>query len=262
VRPEGQRVAWIVDGQQRSLALARTKNDKLPVPVIGFVSDSLETHREQFILVNKARPLPTRLINELLPEVSVRLPRDLAARRLPSELCNLLNKDPASPFYTLIRRESDPLKSHAVVTDTALIEAIKNNLRAPLGALAQYRNGGGETDTEGMYRALLTYWSAVREAFLQAWGKPSTKSRLMHSAGIRAVGALMDPIMLRADSSSSPEAEIRQSLKRLAPHCHWTEGVWDQLQWRWNEVQNTGQSINKLTDYLSRLDRELSRRAT
>ena len=105
VRPEGQRVAWIVDGQQRSLALFQTRNTKLPVPVVAFVSDSLETHREQFILVNKARPLPTRLINELLPEVNSRLPRDLAVRRLPSELCNILNKDRASPFHELIRRE-------------------------------------------------------------------------------------------------------------------------------------------------------------
>src|SRR5262249_29606843 len=118
IRSEGERVAWIVDGQQRSLALSRTKNNNVPVPVIGFVSDDLELHREQFILVNKARPLPTRLINELLPEVSVRLPRDLAARRLPSELCNLLNKDPESPFHKLIRRESDAAHSQAIVTDT------------------------------------------------------------------------------------------------------------------------------------------------
>jgi DGQHR domain-containing protein len=48
VRPEGKRVAWIVDGQQRSLALARAKDPQLPVPVVGFVSDNLETHREQF----------------------------------------------------------------------------------------------------------------------------------------------------------------------------------------------------------------------
>jgi DGQHR domain-containing protein len=259
VRPDGERAAWIVDGQQRSLALSRTKNNKLPVPVIGFVSDNLEMHREQFILVNKARPLPTRLINELLPEVSVRLPRDLAARRLPSELCNLLNKDRASPFYELIRRESDPSGSQAVITDTALIEAIKNNLKSPLGALAQYRNGGAKVDIENMYQSLVTYWSAVRDTFPQAWGKHPTKSRLMHSAGIRAVGALMDPIMLRADSFLSPEEEVRQSLKRLAPHCRWTQGVWDQLQWRWNEVQSTGQSINKLADHLIRLDRELSR---
>jgi DGQHR domain-containing protein len=260
VRPEGQRVAWIVDGQQRSLALFQTRNKKLPVPVVAFVSDSLETHREQFILVNKARPLPTRLINELLPEVSARLPRDLAVRKLPSELCNILNKDRTSPFHGLIRRESDSPDSTAIVTDTALVEAIRGNLKAPMGALAQYRNGSGGSDTEAMYRALTLYWSAVKDAFPDAWGKHPIESRLMHSAGIRAMGALMDPIMLRADSAASPEAEVRESLRRLAPQCRWTAGAWDQLQWRWNEVQSTGQSISKLTDYLVRLDRELSRR--
>lgn len=260
IRPEGQRVAWIVDGQQRSLALSQATNSRLPVPVIAFVSDHLETHREQFILVNKARPLPTRLINELLPEVSVRLPRDLAVRQLPSELCNVLNKDRSSPFCGLIRRESDPPESTALVTDTALIEAIRSNLKAPLGALAQYRQGADGNDTEAMYRALVIYWTAVRDAFPDAWGKPATESRLMHSAGIRAIGALMDPIMLRSDSAPDPEIEMRQSLKRLAPHCRWTQGTWDQLQWKWNEVQSTGQSISKLTDYLVRLDRELSRR--
>lgn len=260
VRPAGQRVAWIVDGQQRTLALSRTKNCRLPVPVVAFVSDNLETHREQFILVNKARPLPTRLINELLPEVSVRLPRDLAVRQLPSELCDILNKDRSSPFCGLVRRESDPPESQAIVTDTALIEAIRCNLKAPLGALAQYRQGSEGNDTEAMYKALVVYWSAVRDAFPQAWGKHPTESRLMHSAGIRAMGGLMDPIMLRADSAADPESEVKLSLKRLAPLCRWTHGAWDQLQWRWNEVQSTGQSISKLMDYLVRLDRELARR--
>src|SRR5262249_16869013 len=138
VKPEGQRVAWIVDGQQRSLALSRTKNSRLSVPVVAFVSDSLETHREQFILVTKSRPLPTPLINEPVPEVSGRLPRELAVRQLPSELCNILNKDRSSPFFNLIRRESDTPDSQAIVTDTALMEAIRCNLKAPLGALAQY----------------------------------------------------------------------------------------------------------------------------
>ena len=147
IRPEGQRAAWIVDGQQRSLALARAKNNRIPVPVIGFVSPDLETQREQFILVNKAKPLPTRLINELLPEVSALLPRDLAARKLPSELCNLLNRDPRSPFHRLIRRASDAGDEAGVVTDTALIEAIKQNLKPPLGALSQYRRG---SSGEGM----------------------------------------------------------------------------------------------------------------
>lgn len=54
VRPEGQRAAWIVDGQQRSLALAKAGQSGFPVPVVAFVSDDVSVQREQFILVNKA----------------------------------------------------------------------------------------------------------------------------------------------------------------------------------------------------------------
>ncbi|UEM07114.1 DGQHR domain-containing protein (plasmid) [Skermanella rosea] len=258
IRPEGRRAAWIVDGQQRSLALARATNSRIPVPVVAFVSADLEMQREQFILVNKAKPLPTRLINELLPEVNALLPRDLAARKLPSELCNLLNRDPKSPFYHLIRRESETNEVETVITDTALLEAIKGNLRAPTGALSIYR-GAQDSDADAMYRALVLFWSAVRQTFPEAWGKPPTESRLMHSAGIRAMGALMDPIMVRADSSPDGEREVRDSLARLAPHCCWVDGVWEGLGWRWNEVQSTSQHISKLTDHLVRLDRALSR---
>lgn len=258
VRAEGRRVAWIVDGQQRSLALSRAANNEIPVPVVGFISAELETQREQFILVNKAKPLPTRLINELLPEVSALLPRDLAARKLPSELCNLLNRDPKSPFHGLIRRESDPHEGGAVVTDTALIEAIRGSLKPPHGALSFFK-GTHDSDPDAMYRTLVLYWSTVRDTFLEAWGQAPTESRLMHSAGIRAMGALMDQIMARADSAPDPVAEIRTSLLRLAPHCCWTEGTWENLGWRWNEVQSTAPHISRLTEHLIRLDRDLSR---
>lgn len=258
VHPEGRRAAWIVDGQQRSLALAQARKSEFPVPVVGFVSSDLGTQREQFILVNKAKPLPTRLINELLPEIGSVLPKDLSPRRVPAELCNLLNRDPSSPFFRLIRRESDDENSKAVVIDTALIEGMKRNLRPPLGALSQFL-GAEEVDTDSMYKALVLYWNVVRDCFPDAWARKPAESRLMHSAGIRAVAALMDPIMLRAEASPSVEDEVRRSLVRLAPHCCWTVGVWAGLGWNWNEVQSTGPHIARLTDHLLRLDRDLAR---
>lgn len=258
VRPEGRRVAWIVDGQQRSLALARAANSNLPVPVVGFVSADLQTQREQFILVNKVKPLPRGLLNELLPEVDTVLPRDLAARKLPSELCYALNRTPGSPFLGLIKRESASDNAQAIVTDTALIDAIKDNLKSPLGALYQYKADQGG-DADAMYRALVLYWEAVRETFPDAWGLPPQQSRLMHSAGIRAMARLMDPIMLRADSASNPQNEVRGSLRRLAPHCRWTEGTWEGLGWHWDEVQNTARHVARLSEHLIRLDRELAR---
>jgi DGQHR domain-containing protein len=89
VRDEGERVGWAVDGRQRSLALAKSNNGALPVPLVAFVSHNSQLNREHFILMNKARPLPSRLINELLTEPgNVLLPRDRASRRSPGELGN------------------------------------------------------------------------------------------------------------------------------------------------------------------------------
>lgn len=261
LRPEGDRAAWIVDGQQRSLALSKAKNSRIPVPIVGFVSRDPQIHRQQFILVNKVRPLDARLIDELLPEVATLLPKDLAARKLPSELCNHLNRDTASPFHKLIKRASTPkgAATGAIVTDTALIAAITMNLKTPTSALAQFKMPGGTFDTDGMYATLLAYWSAVRDTFPEAWGKSPGQSRLMHSTGIRAMAAVMDPIMVRADSAADQGKSIRQSLARLAPHCAWTAGVWRDLGWKWNEVQQTSQYIAGLSNHLIQLDRKLSR---
>ena len=260
LRDEGQRVAWIVDGQQRSLALAQVAKKGLQVPVIAFVAPDLETQREQFILVNKAKPLPSRLINELLPTVDTHLPRDLSVRRLPSQLCDILNRDPNSPFFEMIARMSGSDEHKAIITDTAIIDMISASLKNPLGALAQYKSLGTEAaDHDAMYRTLILFWTAVKETFPDAWGLPPTKSRLMHSVGIHAMGSLMDKIMNRAYVHPEPENHIRESLQRIAPQCHWTSGEWTQLGMQWNELQKVAKHLKLLSEQLARLDSEASR---
>lgn len=254
VYEEGERVAWIVDGQQRSLALAESTSKNVAVPVVAFVSDSLEVQREQFILVNKAKPLPTRLINELLPETrSILLPRELNVRKIPSEICNLLNRDSESPFYKLIKRTSDKNSTTAVITDTAVVTMIKNSMNNPLGALSPYKSNGRDgADLESMYRILLTYWQAVKDTFPQAWGLDPRLSRLMHSAGIEAMGVLMDRIYARVAGSSEDYATVRKELTKVVPACRWTEGQWESLGVAWNEIQSTPRDIKRLQDALVR----------
>jgi len=251
---EGERVAWIVDGQQRSLALSQAENPDIPVPVVGFVSDDLTIQREQFILVNKAKPLPTRLINELLPETrGILLPRELSSRKVPSEICNLLNRDPSSPFYKLIKRVSDRSKQSAVVNDTAVITMIRNSIQNPLGALAPYKGSLREgADLESMYRILVTFWSAVRDVFPEAWGKDPRHSRLMHSAGIEAMGVLMDRVYARLSGDGEDYKTVRRELEKVAPHCRWTKGSWESLGVAWNEIQSTPRDIKRLQDALVR----------
>ena len=86
----GRKPAWIVDGQQRILALSKCKRNDLPIPVNAFVADDVELQRDQFLRVNSSKPLPRGLITELLPEVSSMLPANLSAKRMPSAICDWL----------------------------------------------------------------------------------------------------------------------------------------------------------------------------
>jgi DGQHR domain-containing protein len=255
LRPDGQPIAWIVDGQQRALALSATTNTDLLVPVVAFVSEDVNVQREQFVLVNKARPLPSRLINELLPEVFTYIPRDLAPRKIPSELCNLLNQDNNSPFHNLIRRSSNQSQEGAVVVDTALINLMRRSIRHPLGALSPFKTGeSGQPDVSQMYKTMVFFWSVVKEVFPDAWGKPPVESRLMHSAGLEAMGYLMDRIMSRAYGQRDMQNEVHNSLARIAPNCAWTQGIWEPAGLQWNEIQNTPRHIRTLADLLIQYD--------
>ena len=201
---------------------------------------------------NKARPLPNRLIDELLPETSgILLPRDLTARKVPSEICNLLNRDPSSPFYRLIKRASDKGQTGAVITDTAVSTMIRNSIDNPLGALAPYKaNIRDAADIEAMYRTLINYWSAVKAVFPQAWGKELKQSRLMHSAGIIAMGVLMDRIYARLSGNEDSQKTVQRELTRVVDSCRWTSGTWETLGLHWNEIENTPQSVKKLQNAL------------
>lgn len=248
--------AWIVDGQQRTLALSKSGRKGLPVPVSAFVADEVDLQRDQFIRVNNQHPLPRGLLTELLPEIVAPLPTKLAARRIPAALCEWLSTDSRSPFHGLIKRASmtRQQKRKAVVSDTAVVRMIEESLRSPSGALFPFRNATTEeTDFAGISSVLVTYWQAVKETFPEAWGKPPTESRLMHGAGIRAMGRLMDRIMSwHRPAEGDPTAYAIRELARIAPICRWTNGNWEELGLAWNEIQNVSRHIRVLTDVLIR----------
>jgi len=253
---EESKPGWIVDGQQRALALAQATRRDFPVPVNAFIADSVDVQRDQFLRINNTRPLPRGLVTELLPTVKTPLPPRLSLRQTPSALCDLLNRDPASPFRGLIRRASSRAddRKNAIVADASIVNMLQESLTSPAGCLFPYRNmTSGETDFDGLWTALLLYWTAVRDTFPDAWGKPATRSRLMHGAGIRAMGRLMDRVLATVNSRQSHAAEqVRADLARIAPHCRWTRGTWEGLGLRWNEIQNVPRHINELSNFLVR----------
>ena len=252
---ELHRPAWIVDGQQRALALRAAKNQEFPVAVSAFIADTVALQRDQFIRINNTRPLPRGLVTELLPEVTLSIPARLAGRQLPSALCDELDRNERSPFHGLIRRASTSPEAskRAVIADNSVVSMLEESLSS--GCLFPYRNlATGHVDTEPMGAILFTYWAAVKDTFPDAWGKSPAKSRLMHGVGIRAMGRLMDRMMtsMNLNDRETPN-KIRVGLKRIAPYCHWTSGRWDGIDMDWDQLQNLHKHIQMLANYLIRL---------
>lgn len=256
VKEEGFRPAWIVDGQQRAIALSKCNKPDLPIPVVAFIADSLEVQREQFIRVNKTKPLPKGFIDELLPTINGILPSDLDSRKIPSAITELLNFDPKSPFYGLIQKVSVENNENfkPIIAHNSIITILKNSLNNTAGCLFPYVGvNNGETDLDSILKIIYTYWNCVKKVFIEDWGKPSNQSRLMHGTGIFAIGALMDTIMRNVNPDDKRiENRVMKELQKLKPYCKWSAGIWEELNLEWKDIQNIPLHKKLLTTYLIR----------
>ncbi len=244
--------AWIVDGQQRATALAKMDPKRsFPVVVVGFQSSSKAVQREQFVLVNKTKPLPRDLLHEILPEVEAPLSRDLERRQVAARVLKLVRFDPRSPFHGRIRGLGSADEVAANISQAALISVIQGSIKAR-GSLYNYCDAlKKKYEYDGMAKVIVAYFEGVRRTWPGAWeGSPKT-SRLVHGVGMVALGALMDRVMADVDLDSSKAAAMAASrLARIGDRCAWTKGRWPVLGCAWNELQNTSQDKARLTDYL------------
>lgn len=236
---------WIVDGQQRAAAIREARISSFPICVTGFITDSQEEQRAQFILVNSTKPLPKGLIYELLPSTEGRLPVALQLRQFPALLLQRLNLDADSPLQGMIRTPTTP---EGLIKDNSVLRMLENSLSD--GALYYFRNprtGRGNANT--MLRLVKTYWAAVQEVFTDAWGLPPRRSRLMHGVGIVAMGFLMDAIFEELQSEEIGLEDFVEELGTVADFCAWTSGSWilKGSTRKWNELQNTPRDIQLLT---------------
>jgi len=252
--PERGKVGFIVDGQQRLAAIRGAKVRRFPVLISAFITDDLRQQTEQFILVNSTKPLPKGLIYELIPHTDARLPTALHQRRLAAYLLERLNHDHSSPLHKMIRTPTAP---DGVIKDNSMLKMLGNSLSD--GVLYEFRerNELSEDSVANMLKLLRHFWAAVKHTFPDAWGVKPRQSRLMHGAGIVSVGNLMDHIAAEHPQPWRVPSEqyFRKRLMRVAPTCSWTEGEWtfdDEDVRAWNQVQNTRQDVEMLTNYLQR----------
>jgi DGQHR domain-containing protein len=242
-------VGWIVDGQQRAAALRDADVENFNVCVVAFVCDGVRQQRQQFILVNSTKPLPSGLIHELLPLTDGVLPARWRKKKYPSELLQRLNHDDDSPFKSLIRTPTNP---EGVIADNSVLKMLQNSITD--GALFY------SDDVVEHLSLLKNFWGAVADVFRDAWGMNPRKSRLMHGVGIVSMGFIMDAILaIQRQPAKFSTQQFTLELKTLQSVCRWTQGAWEFAESdhvSWNALQNVDRDIQRLTNYLVRRYRD------
>jgi DGQHR domain-containing protein len=258
--PASDRPAWVVDGQQRLAAIREASVASFPVCVTAFITGDEALQREQFLLLNNTKPLPKSLIYELLPGTEGELPSALEKKRLPAALTRMLNELPDSPFKGRIKMATNPV---GVVRDNSIMRMLEHSLTD--GALLRIRLRAGDEGEKmaDMVNVVQAFWSAVRDTWPEAWKLPPRKSRLLHGAGLIGLGFVMDEMAESRHAAGEFSYEYAKSeLRMMADQCAWTAGRWPLGEGRelaWNEIQNTNQHIDLLSNFLLRLCRSRMR---
>lgn len=244
ISTSGGKPGFVVDGQQRLTALAKTGRDDFEVFVSCVVCDSEEELRRQFILINNTRPLPKSLIYELLPEVKA-LPKRLTSRALAAKLVELLNYRQQSSLHGLIAMHTNP---GGAIKDTSLQKVIMNS--ADSGAIRDHAEAS--TRMEFGYELLSNFYAAVAQVFPKAWHEQTPRtSRLVHGAGVVSMGYVMETLYSRTGSVAIKD--FVEGLQPLAKNAAWTSGAWtftDGTVTKWDEIENTPRQIQRLALHL------------
>ena len=247
---------FIIDGQQRVTALAKLAPDRqFPVIVVGFLSGSEDLQREQFVLVNKTRPLPRDLLNELLPHMEGHVPGAWGGRRMAALVLEILRFSEGSPFYGRVRGIGSS-HSAANISQASILSVLERSLRH--GVLQANLARDAEAGPPAVAVVVSTFFSAVARIWPHAWSLSPRSSRLVHGVGIYAMGMLMDVVMSEVNVASGRRLRaVERRIRVLETRCAWTDGRWPELDCDWNGLQNTSQDKRRLSEYLLREYRRL-----
>jgi DGQHR domain-containing protein len=245
---------FVVDGQQRFTALSQIEGKEFEVFVSALICADEAELRRQFVLINNTRPLSKSLIYELLPSVDG-LPKRFTGRTIAAEFTERLNYDENSSLKGLIHQHTNP---NGLVSDTAIQRVIMHSMSDGIMRELVRRPGGKDR----CFKMISEFYRAVQEVFKDAWKNQTPKtSRLVHGAGIVALGEVMETLALLEGARTWEE--FAKGLACLDGRTAWTSGEWNFAKGdrrHWKAIQNVTRDIETLRDYLNKIVRDDIRR--
>ena len=246
INTDNENFGYIVDGQQRLSALSGLQDKDFQVIITGLLCSNDEELRKQFILINNTKPLPKSLIYELLPTVKD-LPDRLSSRSIAATLVERLNYDEGSSLHNLIKMHTNPA---GIIQDTVIQRFIMLSLAD--GIMRELSVGDNGLDR--CYSITNSFFKAVSKTFSDEWhGKTPKTSRLVHSAGIIAMGYVMEH--LHCTTGATRSSEFAEGLKPLKGKTAWTQGYWEfgpDSRRPWNAIQFVPRDYQELAHFLVR----------
>lgn len=234
----------VVDGQQRLTALGQMEEKDFQVFVSAIICRDEEELRRQFVLINNTRPLPKSLIYELLPTVTG-LPRRLGDRSVAADIAARLNYDETSSLKGMIYQHTNP---SGIIRDTAIQRVIINSMSD--GVMREMIREADGADLS--FWLISEFYRAVQFVFRSEWEAHTPKtSRLVHGAGIMALGYVMEVLAL-LDGARTWQ-DFSKGLACLVDNTAWTSGEWnfgEDDKRHWKSVQNVNRDIVTLAQYL------------
>lgn len=210
---EAEKQFSIIDGQHRLFGIMESnRKDELILPCVIMFNTEPYEDALIFITINgKQVRVPSSIIYELF-EIS-------PERSLEKTLHNLaktFNDDPNSPFSNSIKMLGYKLKNQdfAPITQSSFVTPLKDLIlkKEPFKELFD------NEDDHIIYKILLNYFSAAKEAFVHDWG--NKESILQKSVGFKAMVTFLGDVLITEaiESSDFSKAFFKSRLKIIAKH--------------------------------------------
>lgn len=247
-----EKVALLVDGQQRTAAISLVPIDKVPAIEVSFnaiVADDDESKRI-FTLANSSQPIKkelSRALTATMEDASGFLKED---RLEALALQQVAVRDNESPFFDRVKYPGFPKSSNQVATYNTVFHAIKAFTATALPV---------HEDPNTLAHVIKRAFKLVEKHWPEAWGaRPSFDARLMHGLGLRSMAQFLawrlEIYSAGRDLEEEHWEQLDDFLNHMKVYVVWTQSKADQaprsVHKFWDtfirDGQNTNQDIAKL----------------